>query len=59
MLAPFAYNFTKWVKSAPFFKNKIALGWTAEDFKRNFDKELKNYKDPVVYWFDHSSFDAS
>lgn len=38
-----AFNFTKWIKTTPFFKDKIAMGWTADDFKRKFDSELKKY----------------
>jgi hypothetical protein len=59
MIAPLAVNFSKWLSTVPLLCDSIVIGWTAATLKEKFDAELAKYRDPVVYWYDHSSFDAS
>lgn len=56
---PFAVNFSKWIKTHPLFQSSVAMGWTAARFKDEFDSAWSKFRDPVVFWYDHSSFDAS
>lgn len=59
IMSPLGVNLQRWIATHPRFSKMVVIGWTAKRFAREFNAEWATYKDPVVYWYDHSSFDAS